>query len=473
MAILLAGFATGAIAQSEQLSHNRILFVVDTSSGMKKQAAKERDAVENLLRGSFNGQLHPGDTIGVWTFNDTVYTGQLPLQMWLDDNQAQVVANIDKFLREQTYEKHSHLNSAMASINRVVSRSDVITVVIVSDGQTPLAGTPVDDEVSKLYAQNITTMKKNPEPIVTVLVGKAGSFTHEYAVSAMPWPVVVPDLPASTMIAKKPATPAPAAQPPVGQPIIVVGSKESAESSTAPSVKPVPTQANIVPVVISKPPAAPAPAPAIAPVAPPPTAPVAVTPPPTIASAETQVSTTPAAAPTPIPVPAPSPAPAVATTSQPMVQSASVEPPRPHAVPFAATQPPVAPASEPAVASTPAPAEVAPVVPQTSSAPSPSPVVASAPAVAATRTVETTSAQPAPANTPIAKPAAPAPSRPSVIAQATAPSRSLMGSYGQSVLIGVVSLLILGLGMMAIHSRRANAAGRVSLISQTMNNQPR
>ena len=62
------------------LSSNRFLFVVDTSAAMGKHTQDIVDVVESILRSSASGQLHDGDSIGVWTFNEDVYTGQLPLR---------------------------------------------------------------------------------------------------------------------------------------------------------------------------------------------------------------------------------------------------------------------------------------------------------------------------------------------------------------------------------------------------------
>src|SRR5581483_2623845 len=89
--LTLATFAPGVRAQAAGLgsdesapvvSHNRFLIVVDTSSGMKKFANDTRQAVENFIRSAADGQLHAGDSIGVWTYNKDVYTGRMPLQTW-------------------------------------------------------------------------------------------------------------------------------------------------------------------------------------------------------------------------------------------------------------------------------------------------------------------------------------------------------------------------------------------------------
>src|SRR5262245_16773583 len=49
---------------------SRYLFIVDKSAAMKRCASATQKAVENLLRSALNGQLQPGDSLGVWTFEE-------------------------------------------------------------------------------------------------------------------------------------------------------------------------------------------------------------------------------------------------------------------------------------------------------------------------------------------------------------------------------------------------------------------
>jgi len=89
---------------------------------------------------------------------------------------------------------------------------------------------------------------------------------------------------------------------------------------------------------------------------------------------------------------------------------------------------------------------------------------------------------PAPATTPV--PAAPvaaaapdqsvpvAPAQPpakSLVAQATALIKSFTGTHRSLLLVGGVGLLVVASGLILLMARRSRPTGRVSLISQTMN----
>ena len=91
-------------------SANRFLFIVDISTSMEKHRNDELDVVDEILRSSANGQLHRGDSIGVWTFNADVYTGNMPLQVWLPEQRQEIALRTEEFIREQTYRKSSRFD---------------------------------------------------------------------------------------------------------------------------------------------------------------------------------------------------------------------------------------------------------------------------------------------------------------------------------------------------------------------------
>src|SRR5207249_430723 len=78
-------------------------------------------------------------------------------------------------------------------------------------------GTPFDDEINAAYQRTLKDMKKDRMPIVTVLQAKDGKLLT-YTVNALPWAVVIPELPIPIKAPKVVAassTPAPVAETPV------------------------------------------------------------------------------------------------------------------------------------------------------------------------------------------------------------------------------------------------------------------
>ncbi len=339
---------------------NRFLLIVDTSASMKSSTNDTLQAVDELLQSGASGQMHRGDTLGVWTFNTQLYPGVLPLQTWTPEMKSAIAARTGQFLTQQHYGNQSSFSTALEGTFKIIKMSDIITVFIISNGQSPMQGTPFDDQINALYAENLKEMKHNKKPIVTVLQAKSGQII-KYTVNALPWPVVVPEAPISlkeTEVAAK--TPPPA---------------ETEKPVTPEATKPVPPPPTPATNV-----AQPKPAPAVAQNATPPApkpnpTPAAIAPPPAVPVPNPQ--------PTPTPTPPSSPSPAVAQNPSP---APAVPPPNPVPVPVvksptaapakvAMNNPPPAPASKPA-AHTNAPTTATPPSSASTGKPEPRPIAA-------------------------------------------------------------------------------------------------
>src|SRR3954454_9621630 len=86
---LLCLFALSALPAGAQtnlakpkLPSNRYLLVVDTSHSMGRRSEATLRTVYSLFQYGMRGQIHSGDSVGLWTYNEEVYTGRFPLQTW-------------------------------------------------------------------------------------------------------------------------------------------------------------------------------------------------------------------------------------------------------------------------------------------------------------------------------------------------------------------------------------------------------
>jgi hypothetical protein len=436
---------------AESLSSNRFLFVVDTSAPMRQHLHDIIGVEETILRSAASGQLRNGDSIGVWTFNEDVYTGTMPLQTWSANDSEEIALRIAEFIRQQDFSKKSRLDLAMAPVAKVVKLSDIITVFVISSGAGPIRGTPYDDDINAQYQLCLRDMGKKPMPLVTVLQGKRGKFIR-YTVNALPWPVIIPELPISLKIADE----SPAAAP---------TNQAIAATAAATPTQPVtpPPQRGFASPPYAFPPTTPAPTPPVAaPVVQPQSAPPAVTA--VVPVPAPPVVTAPAPQPAPPAMPAPVPPP----VAPPVAPVTVAETPAPAA--------PVTPAAPPAVEVRPATSGELPLVPPRSP-----PLVRKTLPATGVMAQDAAPATPAPAAVPAARapvvaaapaqtaPAAPvqAPSR-TLVAQATALIKSFTGNHRSLLLIGGVSLLVVATGLILLLARRSRSPGRVSLISQTM-----
>jgi hypothetical protein len=244
--VILLGLLSAVFpAKTFGQSSNRWLFVFNTSYAMRDRAKAVQETTLDLLATGMHGRVRAGDTIGAWTFNNKLHTGEIPMQNWSPETAQAVARNVLQFLSQQHYEKSTDFDAAFTNVLKLIRMSDVITVVMISDGNDSIKGTPFDAQLNAFYKTNYRQQKKEQMPFITVFRGVGGNLTTN-TVTMAPWPADIPVLPIEAAAEKpKPA-------PPVVPPLIVVGKKTdyvAPPSATAteviPSNTPVETTAQL------------------------------------------------------------------------------------------------------------------------------------------------------------------------------------------------------------------------------------
>ena len=272
-------------------SSRRWLLVVETSKSMQRRADGVLGAVRGMLASEFNSQLQAGDTLGMWTFNEDLYAGRLPLQTWSPQAQEEIMQRTVTFLKAQKYEKQSRFDKVAPALTRVIKDSELITVILISSGDAKVQGTAIDGGINAYYDQWRKQQQKARIPFVMVLRAISGQVT-DYSFNTAPWPVQLPRLVAETRSAEtareRVLAAASETQPPAVPPQVV--SEKEPQLEPAPTVKPEPevAKAETPPAVDAaaltnetikaKPPEPTAPLEEVAKAEPPPTTVVAITP---------------------------------------------------------------------------------------------------------------------------------------------------------------------------------------------------
>ena len=174
---------------------HRWLFIVETSSPMRRRQTATLKAVDELLGSQMRGQLRTGDSLALWTFNETLSPARLPVQKWSVTNHMAIVGRVHAFLQARTYEKTPSLSDAVPAILRLVESSDVLTVLLISSGETKLQGTPFDDKINRVFDTWRDTQRRANTPFLTVLRSRKGQLTDCAATPAQ-WEAELPPLPA-------------------------------------------------------------------------------------------------------------------------------------------------------------------------------------------------------------------------------------------------------------------------------------
>jgi len=232
-------------------SDSRYLFIFDTSADMKKRLPAVQAEVNELMSSAMGGQLRAGDSLGVWTFDKDLKTGQFPLRHWKAEDAVTIASNINQFVGKQHYGNSTRFNALQPQLNQVIQISARLTVLIFCDGEDEIKWTPYDASINQVIAQRQSGQKKARQPIVLVLRSQFGQYAG-CAINFPPGLVTLPEfppLPAPPAPAKTPPPappPAPAVKPPIGPPLIIVGTK--VETNWPPAPVPAPPATNPAPV---------------------------------------------------------------------------------------------------------------------------------------------------------------------------------------------------------------------------------
>lgn len=406
------------------ISSNRYLFIVDTSLSMKPRASGALQRIETLLLSDINGNLRRGDTLGLWTFNEKLYAGQFPMQIWSPEQKQTIAKRFIAFMKNQPIEKKPKVAQALAQVSEVVKNSDNLTVLLFSAGDEKMRGTPFDDDINEVYKSQGRDMQKAGMPFVTVLRAQSGKI-FAYSVNFGPWPIDVPAFPNSiASVQLPPAKPAATNLPPTTvsattNKVASLPSLEKAapateirkdkppapESVTPKLAVPSPTSANIDKVVES---------------------PVVKSETPSVGTASPAVS---------------KPAPPTAAIEAPKLEAATLKPSEPPPLPPGVARPAV---SSPRAQSKPVVANAEP------------------------KTAETV-AKPLPlSNSAKAEDQAVAPESPTPPIQTAAAVPPSSWFSGGGLLIAAIALLLAALGLIVLFIRRARNISQPSLITRSL-----
>ena len=250
-AVLLAGIILAPAARAQSAATNvnsRFLLIFDASSNMKRCLPAVQKALDNMLAAGTNGQLHSGDSLGVWTFDQELHAGQFPLQHWEPENAGMIASNINAFVGKQRYTRTTRFDALLPLLNQVVERSERLTVLIFCDGQGEIHGTPYDVGINKTFQQRQSERQKARLPIVIGLRSQSGQYTG-CMVSFPPQPVSLPAFPPLPEAVHEPPKAAEASAPrSSAPPLIIVG---TTITNRVPPPAPKPALTNSPPMVIT------------------------------------------------------------------------------------------------------------------------------------------------------------------------------------------------------------------------------
>ena len=186
-------------------AENRFLLVVDTSTAMRQFKHEGRQFVFDLLFADLSQLMQPGDTFGVWTFNQEVSGGVFPMQVWQPAQKIDLASKVTLFLQLQRYEKASRLGAVWAKLLAQINTIKDVNVVIVTSGHTQLGEVGLGETFQPIWEVKAALAQNLKQPMVIALAARKGQIVN-WAISTANEPLDFPQ-PPKQLTVSPPATP--------------------------------------------------------------------------------------------------------------------------------------------------------------------------------------------------------------------------------------------------------------------------
>ncbi len=158
------------------LAQDRWLLVFENSAAMKKRMPAVGLEIQQLFFTSMGSQIHSGDSLGVWTFDQKLHVGEFPLSTWQPELAADNATNLISFLNKRSFKGEVNFNALEPVLSEVVAGSARLTVLIFCEGQGDIIWTPYNDGINQTLRQNYAERKKNNQPFVILLRVQNGKY---------------------------------------------------------------------------------------------------------------------------------------------------------------------------------------------------------------------------------------------------------------------------------------------------------
>ena len=153
----------------------RFLFIVDTSASMKPLEMPLRQTLFDLIYSGARGHMTNDDTYGVWLVGEKNNTS-FPMESWKEKFAVEIAAKAVSHAKDHGLKGRANLTLALADASRIVKNIGDLTVVLISNGETPLLGTPFDDAINASFRELAPVMKAAKATVNTALVAQDGKF---------------------------------------------------------------------------------------------------------------------------------------------------------------------------------------------------------------------------------------------------------------------------------------------------------
>jgi len=153
------------------------LIVVDTSQSMSLRKPVAVKVTRELIQSGFHRQMHPGDTLDLWTFDSESRIERFPPQLWERPVAPRIAVHAAQFLHNVKFQGKSRFANVAKDLKSAVAHTETALVVLITDADAPVSGLPFDLELNERLALE---RKKKPslrQIFVVSMLAEGGQFT--------------------------------------------------------------------------------------------------------------------------------------------------------------------------------------------------------------------------------------------------------------------------------------------------------
>ncbi|MBI3874442.1 MAG: hypothetical protein HY300_00415 [Verrucomicrobia bacterium] len=166
------------------------LFTVDTSSAMSRLNEPAQQTLFNLIATGLNGAMRPGEEFTVWTFNDEINARDVPVLAWTPQLNQALAARAAQHVKLQKFRHACRMDRLVPQLLAAMKSTELLVVIIISDGNEVIVGTPFDRKINVTYGARAEEMRRTKKPFVTTLAARRGDIV-DFAVTLGNEPVVL------------------------------------------------------------------------------------------------------------------------------------------------------------------------------------------------------------------------------------------------------------------------------------------
>ncbi|HMJ89453.1 MAG TPA: hypothetical protein VK530_06535, partial [Candidatus Acidoferrum sp.] len=160
---------------------------------MKNSEVPLSEAVFDLIYSGARGAMTNGDSYGVWLAggnNDT----SMGVDTWKQKFSVELASRIALRVKDRGFKGKPALHTAIIDAVRVAESVGDVVVIISSNGDSPIQGTPFDEQLNARIKQLAPEMQRAKAIVNTVLVAQNGKFVA-WAVNSPEFLIIMPDVP--------------------------------------------------------------------------------------------------------------------------------------------------------------------------------------------------------------------------------------------------------------------------------------